>query len=73
MLAAGRGVVDPVGALLRFRVLAGGASAQGPIFLAREHGSKALAKTTVAVRLRKVLQAIGVLNWASYAANSLRR
>jgi site-specific recombinase XerC len=62
MLAAGRGVVDPVGALLRLRVLAGGAAAQGPIFLVRDGGSKALSKTTVAVRLRKVLQAIGVEN-----------
>ena len=75
MLAAGRGVVDPVGALLRLRVLAGGAAAQGPIFLpvARDGGSKALSKTAVAVRLRKVLQAIGVENWAAYAAHSLRR
>jgi integrase len=73
MLAAGKGTVDPVGALLRLRVLAGGVAAQGPIFLARADGAKALSKTTVAVRVRKVLQAIGVLDWASYAAHSLRR
>jgi site-specific recombinase XerD len=33
----------------------------------------ALAKTTVAVRLRKALQAVGVQEWELYAAHSLRR
>ena len=73
LLSGKGGRVDPAGALRRLRVLAGGVEATGPVFRARELGSGALAKTTVAVRVRKVLERVGVSDWSSYAAHSLRR
>jgi len=73
LLADGGGHIDPVGALKRLLVVAGGASARGPVFRARESHAAGLSKTTVAVRLRKVLAQVGVSDWASYAAHSLRR
>jgi len=73
LLADGRGRIDPVGALKRLLVVAGGASARGPVFRARELHSAGLSTTAVAVRLRKVLAQVGVSDWASYAAHSLRR
>lgn len=73
LLAAGAGLLDPVGALKRLRVLAGGAVARGPVFATRQGVAVALSKTTVAVRVRKVLEAVGVSSWKAYAAHSLRR
>jgi integrase len=73
LLAGPGGRVDPVGALRRLRARVGGVSACGPVFWARETGSAALSKTTVAVRVRKVLECVGVADWQSYAAHSLRR
>lgn len=72
LLAGGSSGVDPAGALLRLRELSGGSRATGPVFRAYLAG-RALAKTTVAIRLRKALERIGVENWAAYAAHSLRR
>lgn len=73
MLAAGQGAVDPAGALRRLQALCGGVSASGPVFLARADGVKPLCKTTVAIRLRKALERVGVEHWSAYAAHSLRR
>lgn len=72
LLAAGKPGLDPAGALLRLRELVGDGRAVGPVFTA-VLGGRALAKTTVAVRLRKVLEKVGVDNWRAYAAHSLRR
>jgi integrase len=65
LLDAPGGRVDPVGALRRLRARAGGIGACGPVFRARETGSAALSKTTVAVRVRKVLECVGVGDWQS--------
>jgi len=72
-LSAAQAIVDPAAALLRLRALVDGAEAAGPVFRAWVQGSAALAKTTVAIRLRKALEALGVANWRAYAAHSLRR
>jgi integrase len=66
-------VVDPMGALKRLRVLAGGSGASGPVFSPRVGQAAALSKTTVAIRVRKALEAVGVAAWKQYAAHSLRR
>jgi hypothetical protein len=65
----------PVAALrvLRSVTTSGEAPAVGPVFVGRASHPVALAKTTVAVRLRKSLQAVGVQEWELYAAHSLRR
>eukprot|EP00775_Hariotina_reticulata_P001773 gene1773-biopygen3211 len=61
----------PVAALKRLRGLVG--TSDGPVFTSRAGQPDALAKTTVAIRLRKALQAVGVSDWDLYAAHSLRR
>lgn len=65
----------PVAALrvLQSVTTSGEAPAVGPVFVGRASHPVALAKTTVAVRLRKALQAVGVQEWELYAAHSLRR
>jgi integrase len=73
ILAAGQGAVDPATALRRLQALCGGVAASGPVFLARASCTKPLSKTTVAIRLRKSLERVGVDNWSAYAAHSLRR
>ena len=73
LLAAGQGRADPAGALRRLRDKCGPYNPSAPVFLARSGGKAALAKTTVAIRVRKILQAIGVEAWRNYAAHSLRR
>lgn len=73
LLAPSRAGLDPAGALRHLRELPGGGSATGPVFRARPGGSRPFAKSTVAIRLRKALERVGVVNWAAYAAHSLRR
>jgi hypothetical protein len=58
----------PVAALrvLRSVTTGGGATDEGPVFVGRAGHPVGLAKTTVAVRLRKALQAVGVQEWELY-------
>ena len=51
--------IDPAMALKELRLLAGGETAVGPVFLPKAGAAKALATTTVAVRLRKALERAG--------------
>ena len=70
------GVMCPVRALQRlseFYIMQGERFPVGPVFRSRAGSGSRLAKTTVAVRLRKVLQRVGVQGWELYAAHSLRR
>jgi integrase len=70
------GLLCPVVALkwLReFYVRQGESSPTGPVFRSRAAASSALAKTSVALRLQKALEAVGVQDWQLYAAHSLRR
>eukprot|EP00878_Enallax_costatus_P029243 GHUV01031690.1.p2 GENE.GHUV01031690.1~~GHUV01031690.1.p2 ORF type:complete len:168 (+),score=6.39 GHUV01031690.1:522-1025(+) len=73
VLAPGHGVVDPARALRRLQDLKGGDRASGPVFRPRLGATGALAKGTVAIRLRKALERTGVASWRLYAAHSLRR
>lgn len=73
LLAAGSAGISPALALRQLRLFVGGSMAKGPVFLPKVGAVKALAKATVAVRLRKALQRTGVENWEWYAAHSLRR
>lgn len=59
--------------LQEFYIQQGERQPVGPIFRGRARVGKGLAKTTVAVRLRKWLQLVGVQGWQLYAAHSLRR
>lgn len=67
----------PVAALRSLKALADHGGQQvasgGFVFTGGLGGRAGLAKTTVAVRLRKALQAVGVSDWDLYAAHSLRR
>lgn len=66
----------PVQALLRLRAMyeeAGVSVTDGAVFRPHLKAPRALSKTTVAVRVRKGLEAVGVADWQLYAAHSLRR
>lgn len=66
----------PVHALLRLRAMyeeAGVSVTDGAVFRPHLKAPRALSKTTVAVRVRKGLEAVGVADWQLYAAHSLRR
>jgi integrase len=70
------GLMCPVVALqwLReFYVQQGESVSVGTVFRGRAAAAVPLAKTTVAVRLRKALEIVGVEGWRLYAAHSLRR
>jgi integrase len=70
------GLMCPVVALKwlrRFYVQRGEAQPSGPVFRAWPGQRTRLQKTTVAVRLRKALEWVGVQDWDLYAAHSLRR
>lgn len=56
-----------------FYVRQGELNPSGPVFRGRAGALARLAKTTVAVRLRKILELVGVSGWELYAAHSLRR
>jgi integrase len=59
--------------VLRSVMTGSGAAAEGPVFVGQAGHPVGLAKTTVAMRLRKALQALGVQEWELYVAHSLRR
>lgn len=72
----GEGLLCPVVALKwlqEFYRLREGSLPEGPVFRSRAGSSDRLSKTTVAVRLRKVLELVGVPSPNLYAAHSLRR
>jgi integrase len=73
---AREGRMCPVRALQwleQFYIQLGGAEPSGPVFRGRPQSQVALSKTTVAVRLRKWLDVVGVSGSELYAAHSLRR
>lgn len=66
-------MICPATSLRALKMLSGDAQAVGPVFKPFLAASSALAKTTVACRLKKALASAGICDANLYAAHSLRR